>query len=141
MKPNTLALQAFAENNNIVMLLLFGSRATDRFREDSDIDLGVLFKADYHYQDVLSGLMKLFPANKIDLAVLNHSDPLLNFQILTKNEIIYCPDKEVYLTFFSNSVKKYHDMQKIYRLADRYLNNFTGGTYNGTFSCHPPKID
>ena len=39
-------LDTFANKNNIVMILLFGSRATDRFREDSDTDLGVLFKGD-----------------------------------------------------------------------------------------------
>lgn len=134
-------LDTFANKNNIVMILLFGSRATDRFREDSDTDLGVLFKGDYKYEEVLSGLIKLFPFSKVDVAILNHSDPLLNFQILSKHEVLYCPDKEVYLRFFANTVKKYHDMQKIYSLTDKYLKDFTGGTYHGTVSCHPPKVD
>jgi predicted nucleotidyltransferase len=141
MNTDMSALKTFAEKNNIVMILLFGSRATGRFREDSDIDLGILFKGDYNYEKVLSGLIKLFPVGKIDIAVLNRSDPLLNFQILKRHEIIYCPDKEVYLRFFADTVKKYHDMQKIYRLADKYLKDFTGGNYHGTVSCHPPKVD
>jgi predicted nucleotidyltransferase len=131
----------FAEKNNIVMILLYGSRATHRFRQDSDIDLGVLFKGEYNYEEVVSGFLKIFPFNKIDVALLNHSDPLLNFQILSKNQIIYCPDKEVYLRFFANTVKKYHDMQKIYRRTDKYLKDFIGGAHHGTVSCHPPKVN
>ncbi|MDW7684968.1 MAG: nucleotidyltransferase domain-containing protein [Bacillota bacterium] len=142
MNINMSTLKIYAKENNIVMILLFGSRATDRFREDSDIDLGILFKGgDYNYEEVLSGLIKLFPCSKIDVAILNHSDPLLNFQILSKHEIIYCPDKEVFLRFFADTVKKYHDMQKIYRLTDKYLKDFTGGKYYGTVSCHPPKVN
>lgn len=141
MKPDKSTINRFSEKNNIAMILLFGSRASDRFREDSDIDLGIFFKGEYNYQEVLSGLIKIFPLSKIDVVILNHSDPLLNFQILSEHEVIYCPDKEVYLSFFSGTVKKYNDMQKIYRLADKYLKDFTGGVYHGKISCHPPKVD
>ncbi len=131
MKPGKDSIKEFSEKNNVSMILLFGSRATDRFREDSDTDLGILFKGDYVYEDVLTGLMDLYPMSKIDVVVLNRSDPLINFQILSKHEIIYCPDSEVYLRFFSDTVKKYNDMQKIYRLADKYLTYFTGGKHHG----------
>lgn len=134
-------LNNFAKKNNITMILLFGSRAINRFREDSDTDLGVLFHGEHNYEEVITGFIKLFPFSKVDIAILNHSDPLLNFQILSKHEIIYCADKEVYLRFFADTVKKYHDMQKIYRLTDKYLKDFTGGKNYGSVSCHPPEVD
>lgn len=136
------ALETFSKKNNVAMILLFGSRASDRFQENSDVDLGILFKDGYYnYQQIVQGLVQLFPTYKLDVAVLNHSDPLLNFQILSRCEILYCPDMEVYLRFFADTVKKHHDMQKIYRLADRYLKDFTGGAALGTKSCYPPKVN
>ena len=141
MQPDKTALNSFSEENNIAMILLFGSRATDRFREDSDIDLGVLFKGEHNYQEVLSGLTKIFPGHKVDVVVLNHSDPLINFQILSKHIVVHCPDQEVYIKFFADTVKKHNDMQKIYRMTDKYLKDFTGGKFYGTSSCHPPEVD
>ncbi|MBS4021055.1 MAG: nucleotidyltransferase domain-containing protein [Dethiobacter sp.] len=142
MHTNSDALDKFAQKNNIAMILLFGSRVTGEHREDSDMDLGLLFSDNgYDYTAVIRELMNIFPDVALDIVVLNKSDPLLNFQVISNYEIIYCPVSEVFLQFYTETIKKYHDMQKIFKLADNYLENFAGGVKNGTITCNPPKVN
>ncbi len=142
MQIDTEKLELFAQRNNIALILLFGSRAAGKHREDSDTDLGLLFAGnDYNYVDVIRGLMDIFPGGTLDIVVLNKSDPLLNFQVISCYKIIYCSEIEVFLRFYTDTIKKYHDMQKIFNLAGGYLKNFAGGIRNGTNTCHPPEVN
>jgi predicted nucleotidyltransferase len=142
MQVDTDVLDKFARENNIAMILLFGSRANGKHREDSDLDLGLLFTDNgYNYKAIVRELMKIFPGVTLDIVVLNKSDPLLNFQVISNYEILYCPEREVFLQFYTETVKKYNDMQKIFKLADNYLENFIGGMKNETNRCHPPKVN
>ncbi len=135
-------LQTLVEKHHISLLLLFGSRANGRYSPDSDLDLGVQFNDDtYDHAAVRSDLLGVFPDYDLDLVVLNHSDAVLNFEIISNCRILYSSDPERFINFYLNTVKKYHDIQKFLRQEDRYLKNYVGGAETGVPKPHPPQID
>ncbi len=132
----------YCEKNNISLLLLFGSRAANSHNRSSDLDLGVLFESDYYdYEKTTTGLIDTFEKDVVDIVVLNHSDPLLNFEIISNYRILYCRDEDIFFDFYIKAVKQHQDMQKIFNLEKGYLDDFIGGKRNGTNRCHPPQID
>jgi predicted nucleotidyltransferase len=135
-------LQALIKKHHIALLLLFGSRATGRYSPDSDLDLGVLFNSDaYDQVAVRSDLLRVFPGYDIDLVVLNHSDAVLNFEIISNYQLLYSVNQERFINFYVNTVKQYHDIQKFLRQEDLYLKNYVGGAKTGVPKSHPPQID
>lgn len=135
-------LKVLAKKHNVSLILLFGSRTQDNYSLESDLDLGVLFQNDaYDRRAVISDLLSVFPDYVIDLVVLNHSDPVLNFEIIANYQILYSFDQEIFINFYTNTVKKYHDIRKFLQQEDLYLKNYLGGAETGVRECHPPQVD
>ena len=123
------------------MLLLFCSLAKGNNLPESDFDLGVLFKSDtFDRREVISDLISVFPDYDLDLAILNHADPVLKFEIISNYRILYCVDPEVFIDFHTNTVKQYNDIQKFLKQEELYLNNYLEGVAAGVRECHPPQI-
>jgi predicted nucleotidyltransferase len=134
-------LNPIVKKHHISLLLLFGSRAKGNNSPESDLDLGVLFKSDaFDQSKVISDLISVFPGNHLDLAILNHADPVLKFEIISNYRILYCADPEVFMNFYTNTVKQYNDIQKFLKQEELYLNNYLGGAAVGVRECHPPQI-
>lgn len=135
-------LNSVVEKYHIVLLLLFGSRAKGNNSPESDLDLGVLFKSDaFDRSEVISDLISVFPDYDLDLVILNHADPVLKFEIISNYRILYCVDPEVFINFYTNTVKQYNDIRKFLKQEELYLNNYLGGATAGVWECHPPQID
>ena len=135
-------LNSLAKKHGIKMILLFGSRAQGNSRQDSDLDLGILFTdVPLELAPIISDLITIFKNYSIDLAVLNHSDPVLKFEIIANYKILYCSDPEIFINFYLNTIKQYNDVQKLLKLEKIYLDNLVGGARSGIQQCHPPQID
>jgi predicted nucleotidyltransferase len=143
MRNKEVEIKRFCEKNNIELLLLFGSRANHTCREDSDIDLGVLFKdaALINDAEIIAELTEVFKEHPVDAIILNHADPLLKFEIISNYQILYRKDSEVFINFYLNTLKQYNDVQKFLKLEDLYLENFLGGARDGAQRCNPPEIN
>jgi len=142
MNYNVERLECIAKERMIKMIVLFGSRAKEKHSSNSDLDLGVLFKTDvYDSTTALSDLMSVFPGYDLDLVILNHSDPVLNFEIISNYNILYCETPEIFLNFYINTVKQYNDIQKFLRQEGEFLKNYLGGNAFGVRECHPPQIN
>jgi len=126
----------------IKMVLLYGSQAMGNSNEKSDVDLGLLLKDDsYDFEDIIKDLMKVFNGNIIDVAILNHGDPVLKFEIISNYKILFCEDDEIFLDFYLNTVKQYNDTKKFRILENVYLENFIRGERDGIHKCNPPKVN
>jgi len=126
----------------IKMVLLYGSQAMGNSNEKSDVDLGLLLKDDsYDFEDIIKDLMKVFNGNIIDVAILNHGDPVLKFEIISNYKILFCEDDEIFLDFYLNTVKQYNDTKKFRILEKVYLENFIRGERDGIHKCNPPKVN
>ncbi|MDO8752600.1 MAG: nucleotidyltransferase domain-containing protein, partial [Anaerolineales bacterium] len=79
--PTKKQLQPIAKKYGLRFIVLFGSVARGKVHEDSDIDVGVYTEKPITFNNRLKlwlELSKLLHAD-IDLAVLNHPNPLFGF--------------------------------------------------------------
>ncbi|MCL6591023.1 MAG: nucleotidyltransferase domain-containing protein [Firmicutes bacterium] len=143
MRNKEAEIKRLCEKNNVELLLLFGSRAAHTCREESDIDLGILFNnaALINKAEIIAQLTAVFKEHPVDAVILNHADPLLKFAIISNYQILYCKDTEVFINFYLNALKQYNDIQKFLKLEDLYLENFLGGARDGTQRCNPPQVN
>lgn len=136
-------LNPVVKKHHISLVLLFGSRAKGNNSPESDLDLGVLFKCDalpFDRSEVISDLISVFPDYHLDLAILNYADSVLKFEIISNYRILYCVNSEVFIKFYTNTIKQYNDIQKFLKQEDLYLKNYLGGAAAGVRECHPPQI-
>ena len=79
-------------------MYLFGSTVSARLLEQSDVDIGVLYKPDcipdmmqqrLQEQTELSGLLQ----REVDLVTLNKASPILGYQVLKYGECILNRDQ------------------------------------------------
>lgn len=141
MNYNSEELKDICIKNGIRMVLLYGSQAVGNTNAHSDVDLGLFMKDDnYDFKEIIMDLMEVFKDSVIDIAILNHSDPVLKFEIISNYKILFCEDNELFIDFYINTVKQYNDIKKFQVLENKYLDNFIRGERSGLFKCDPPKI-
>ena len=115
--------QVLAHHPSIVVAILFGSLATDRSRNDSDLDLAVASTTPLDPQIRIQLIEELAvalgrPVDLIDLAQTH--GPLLQ-QTLTKGRLLLCTDRTRYADLLLRVVYEEADVMPYYRriLAER----------------------
>ena len=115
--------QVLARHPSIVVAILFGSLATGRNRNDSDLDLAVASTTPLDPQTRLQLIEELAvglgrPVDLIDLAQTH--GPLLQ-QILTKGRLLICTDRTRYADLLLRVIYEEADVMPYYRriLAER----------------------
>lgn len=99
-----------AKKHGLELALLFGSFASGENRKDSDLDIAVLGKKEISFKksiDLTNEFTKVFHKN-IDLAVLNHANPLLLHQV-EQNSILLSGKEEKFFEFKLRAFRRYHD--------------------------------
>lgn len=97
MKIDEKKLKEGAEKLGIKMVVLFGSRAGGKARENSDYDIAVLTTKEKNiadldnYCDVLDFLRESLkiPDFKIDLTNLNTDNALLRYEVFSNGKLVY----------------------------------------------------
>lgn len=86
-------LRGIAQRFRIRVILQFGSTVTGTTHDRSDLDLAIkLDTPDVSFQTVLEmqeALQTCFPGREIDLAILNHADPLFLKKILESCRLLF----------------------------------------------------
>lgn len=109
-KNQKLKIAKIAKKFQLKLIVVFGSFANCKQREDSDLDIGVLGLEAISFKqqiDLISELTMVF-SKDIDLSVLNRTNPLLLFQV-SKNFILLYGSRENFLKFKLYAFKAYHD--------------------------------
>ena len=87
------AVADVARKYGVVLLLRFGSSVTGRMHDQSDVDLAVLLERPLDslaaQADLIADLQTLVAGRKVDVAFLNHADPLLLKQVCDHCELLY----------------------------------------------------
>lgn len=111
-KIQTLITEGLNKYDDIRLVFLFGSIATEYYTEASDIDLAILFQAepDFYYLDNIKNALSGFIKREIDIVVLNNASPIIKMQALKKG-IPLIKKGEVYEEFFSRTVEEYADLK------------------------------
>ena len=114
-------LKSFAEQDTrIVSLHIFGSEATGRSRNRSDVDVAITVRSDVegsqriHWERELSVLL----GNDVDIVVFNKTTPLLQHQILKYGLLVHEKDPRERVRQEVISRRHYLDTRSLYRLLE-----------------------
>ncbi|HMH53568.1 MAG TPA: nucleotidyltransferase domain-containing protein [Candidatus Acidoferrum sp.] len=119
-----LDLAEMARRHGIRLLLQFGSTVSGGVHERSDLDLGLVLDDPSlslgRYADLHADLHALFPGRKIDMAVLNHADPLFLKQVTDRCRLLHGSEAELQrLKLYA--FKRYQDHRKYLDLEHRFV--------------------
>ena len=153
-------LQEYCQDNQILLLILFGSTARGLTNKNSDIDLAVSFKKGYPGFKTMARLEHEFARIikraefrpdtaeilKIDLVIIERASPLLKYNISQEGYLIYESEPGLYADFVVRAMKEHQDARKFYRFAKENIENFLKSEKRGRVSnarkrVSPPKID
>lgn len=97
------------EKTSAYLIVLFGSVAKDRVRNDSDIDIAFLSDKDINEYEVFNISQELADIlnREVDLIDLNKASTVLRAQILGTGRIIYSSDKKKMDEFQIKVFKEY----------------------------------
>lgn len=88
---------AIAKKHKLKLVLAFGSAAAGTMHEKSDVDIAVLAGEDdlsfEELGDMSIDLQQLFPEHELDLAAINHADPLFLKKIMEAPVLLYGEDR------------------------------------------------
>ena len=92
---------------------LFGSTAEGRARPDSDLDLALVGPADALQARKIDLLADLTAQgfDRIDLVLLDEADPLLRFEAVHHNCLVYARSDFDHGSYFSRTVREYFDLE------------------------------
>jgi len=125
-ESNQEAIRALLERSGVTLAYVFGSASQGRERDDSDLDIAVLFGNRVPASarsglrlDLLTELVGLTHVNDIDLIILNDAPPLLAYKVASTGRSILGGRPERF-RFQVDAIKRYIDTRPLReRLAAR----------------------
>ncbi len=124
-----LEVAKIAKKFQLNLVVIFGSFANGKQREDSDLDIAVLGDKEISFNEqigLINELSLIFNKN-IDLSVLNRANPLLLFQVSQNSVIIYGSHEE-FLKFKLYAFNVYNDYAPYFAMENN-LNKKIINTY------------
>ncbi len=116
------ALKKIAEKYQLNFLILFGSLAEGKKRDDSDADVAVSRKEklDFNQQSLLCSDLEGVFGREVDLSFVESANPLLLKQISKNGSLIY-GSKENFLNFKLRAFHRYNDYAPYFRREERFV--------------------
>jgi len=111
---------------NLKLIILHGSYATDKARQESDLDIGVLGKKLLDFKTVssiYSDLSEIFGDNKgreLDLKSLHKIDPLFRYQVAKYSQLLY-GDTIDFNEFRAYAFQQYNDSRDLFELEKKLV--------------------
>ncbi len=116
-------LNEIAKRYGVRLVLQFGSSVTGKTHARSDVDIAVLLdrpKISFQeYADILEDFQRLFLGREVDLALINHADPLFLKKITEDCQILFgCVKQLQELKIYA--FKRYQDHRKYFEMERQY---------------------
>ncbi|MBV6392110.1 MAG: hypothetical protein KPEEDBHJ_01327 [Anaerolineales bacterium] len=127
--PTRKQLQPIAKKYGLRFIVLFGSVARGRAHEESDIDVGVYAEKPIMFDKRLKlwlELCQIFKA-EIDLAVLNHAEPVFGVLVSRDGKLLYEAKKYAWENWRSYKTRQYWDTKKFRDDLERYVSRRVKG--------------
>lgn len=121
--PSKAQLKSIAEKYGLRLIVLFGSQVTRRTHSESDVDVAVWTSRPLASSRRARLWMELSDAFQVevDLAVLNHAEPLLLHHVATRGKLLYENKRWAWEEFKGYAFRYYQDTQKYRDDLARYL--------------------
>ncbi len=130
--PTQAQLESIAKRHGLRLIVLFGSQVSGRTHPESDVDVAVWARKPLtalRRDRLWMALSDAFQSD-IDLAILNHAEPLLLYQVARKGRPLYEGARWAWEDFKSYAFRYYEDTQKFRDDLARYLRRELGGPHH-----------
>jgi len=109
------------KNDNVLLAFIFGSFASKKLRNNSDLDIAVFYKIPPTGFAILFEINKLskIAGTDVHLAILNSASPLLKHQVM-KNKINLVVKDEKFFGKFREAVMSQYDEYKYISGMSKY---------------------
>ena len=114
------SVKKIAEKYGLKLVMFFGSFASGKNRQDSDLDVAVLGSKEVSFQeqiDIINKFSEIFSEN-VDLSVLNNGNPLLLFEVSKNAKLLYGSDEE-FMKFKLQAFRQYNDYAQYFEMEKR----------------------
>jgi len=108
------------------LVLLFGSVASGREYQDSDIDLGFLFDKPIDILGLTNRVIQLLRTDRVDVIDLSRASPLLKFSAIRQGKVLFEQAPGLFNTFQSLTFRIYVDTKKMRDAQEKAIHNFLG---------------
>ena len=113
---------------NISLIYLFGSSIIGTQREESDIDIGVVFEKPEGikntmilFEELYQSLSQDFPDRDLDIVFLDFAPLTLQFEVVTTGKVIYRVSREFEYDYKEKIIKEYIDFKPLLDVQDQIL--------------------
>ncbi|HKZ71783.1 MAG TPA: nucleotidyltransferase domain-containing protein [Nitrospirota bacterium] len=120
-------LERVASTYHLTLILLFGSVLSGKQHLRSDLDIAVLYERQKlqlkEYSDLMHDLHEIFPDLDIDLASINHADPLFLKKVTENCQVLYGDIRRLQaLKIYA--FKRYQDHRRYFEMERKYVVRF-----------------
>ena len=117
----------FARENNLMLIILYGSRATGEAENDSDWDIAVVPKHGTYPKDILklySDISKLFE-HEIDIGIItSRSDPLYRWEVFREGLALFEDKPGVFDNEYIAAWKVFLDTEHLRKLEKEIISEY-----------------
>jgi uncharacterized protein len=125
---STKRLEQIAQRHGVELILEFGSMVTGRVHARSDRDLAVLLDRPPSLKrtvDLGHELQSLYPDREVDMAIINHADPLFLMKITERCRLRYGSQRRL-AELKIYAFKRYQDHRRYLPLERDYVQRTLG---------------
>ena len=119
-------LDQLHDQKGLIAVLVYGSYAKGTARDDSDVDIALLYKPEQapdslELWDLHTRLMSALPT-EVDLICLNQADPIIGNQVYQNYQEVLVKDSEKLWEYFSRLAWEYAELKEYIKpLEDQIL--------------------
>ena len=117
-------LRPLFKEEELELILLFGSVASRISHKKSDIDLAFLFDKPLDILALTNKVTKLLHTDNVDVVDLKRANPLLKFSIAKNGKLLYERSPGLFNEFYSFAFRRYIDTKKLRSAQGETIKNF-----------------
>ena len=110
------------QQENFLLLFLFGSFARGFSTDESDVDVAIMFRKmpDFFGLNDLKDQLSRCAGKEVDILTLNTASPIIKMQVL-RYGLLVKTDKRTYNDFFVSTLREYYDLKYLRREIEENL--------------------
>ena len=117
-------LDKLVNKYKITLIVLFGSYADGKVRDDSDIDIGIYLEDKIGVKEetnLIEDMVHAFKRDNIDLVILNTASPVLRFEVVRNGKLLFERTPGDFLQFKLLSMKRYWEYPRFQKYSKMYM--------------------
>lgn len=114
-------IKSLALKNNLEFVAIFGSQATGRTHEKSDIDIAVISRDTINIPNLMQKMSEIFKKEDVQVINLAHASPTLMYAVVKDGKILYENGQDVFLNWKLYAIRIWMETKWLRDLRDKKL--------------------